>query len=186
MQFKFKITAMSLLALLALLAVIAWTAACHWHRMNEKYYEFKYRIYDKNSFPRCNHVNFGEKIKRTDFLNHIGVWAKIVDVYDGDTFFAIFEMPHQPICMHKIRLKKVDTPELNSNNPNKQIKSHQCKNMMKAMLLDKIVQLRLVGTDHFGRMIADVSINGMDVVEPLLQTKCAKILPYWLWRGSPQ
>lgn len=73
MQFKFKITAVSMLALLALLALLAVIAWTHWHRMNEKYYEFKYRNYDKNSFPRCNHVNFGEKIKRTDFESHWSV-----------------------------------------------------------------------------------------------------------------
>lgn len=183
MQFKFKISLLALLAV-ALLAVIA---ACYWHRMNEKYYDFKYRNYDKHSFPVCNYNKFDEKIKRNEFLNDIEVWAKIVDVYDGDTYFAIFEMPRHSIGMYKIRLRKVDTSELYSKKRNEQINAHHCKHMVTNALLNKTVHIVLVGTDHYGRMIADVRINGMDVGEHLLQTNCAKMVSQqWLWMGSPK
>ena len=180
MQFKFKITAMSLLALLAVLAVIA---ACHWPRMNEKYYDFKYRNYDKHSFPLCNHI--GEKIKRTDFWNDIEVWAKIVKVHDGDTYFAIFEMPHHPIGMYKIRLRKVNTPELDSKKRNEQINAYHCKHTVTNAMINKTVHLVLVGKDHYGRMLADVRINGTtDLGEILTNNERVKAVPRRLWMRS--
>ena len=182
MQFKFKITAVSMLALLALLAVIAWT---HWHRMNEKYYDFKYRNYDKHSFPVCNRIKFGEEIKRNEFLNDIEVWAKIVDVYDGDTYFAIFEMPRHSIGMYKIRLRKVNAPELDSKRRNEQINAHHCKHTVTNALINKTVHLVLVGKDHYGRMLADVRINGTtDLGEFLMNTERVKVVPRRLWMGS--
>ncbi len=180
MQFKFKISLLAVMALLALLAVIAWT---HWHRMNEKYYDFKYRNYDKHSFPLCNRL--GEEIERTDFLNDIEVWAKIVKVHDGDTYFAIFEMPRHSIGMYKIRLRKVNAPELDSKRRNEQINAHHCKHTVTNALINKTVHLVLVGKDHYGRMLADVRINGTtDLGKFLMNNERVKAVPRRLWMRS--
>jgi endonuclease YncB( thermonuclease family) len=185
MQFKFTAMHVGIIGIIALLAVVAWSASCHWHRLNELYYDFKYRNYDMHSFPSRNRIIF--KKERSDFLNDIEVWAKIVKVNDGDTYSAIFEMPHHPIGMYTIRLRKVDTPELNSKNRNEQINAYRCEHLMNAVLINKTVQLVLVGKDNYERMIADVRINDtMDLGEFLIKNKYGKVLPRWLWMRSQE
>jgi endonuclease YncB( thermonuclease family) len=111
-------------------------------------------------------------------LNDIEVWAKIVDVYDGDTYFAIFEMPRHSIGMYKIRLRKVNAPELDSKRRNEQINAHHCKHTVTNALINKTVHL-------YGRMLADVRINGTtDLGEILTNNERVKAVPRRLWMGS--
>jgi endonuclease YncB( thermonuclease family) len=113
------------------------------------------------------------------------VWAKIVKVHDGDTYFAIFEMPRHSIGMYKIRLRKVNAPELDSKRRNEQINAHHCKHTVTNALINKTVHLVLVGKDHYGRMLADVRINGTtDLGKFLMNNERVKAVPRRLWMRS--
>jgi len=200
MTFKFPTTL--ILSILFLFALIACFSSLIQTRIghdstafeptSKKYYELKYKNYDKYSLPWCNAKAWDETVKVNTWSNSIDVWAKIVDVYDGDTFFAIFEMFQQPACMYAIRLIDIDAPELDSKNCNERIKAYESKKVVEDMILDKIVHLKLYGSDIYARILGDVyDDDDMSLNEYLIQNKYCRGLnffafPPWAptWRLS--
>jgi micrococcal nuclease len=124
------------------------------------YYKLKYRNYNK----------------QTKFytLNKVNVWAKIVHVYDGDTVHAVFSLPRSStIYKYKLRLAHIDTPELKSKNINEKIKANEAKKIVEDMILDKIVYLELEGEDKYGRILANIYINNLNLNDFLIKNKYA-------------
>ena len=160
-------------------------------KKNKKYYQLKYKSYD-NTLPLYNGIVYGSnKISHLDFLNPIEVWAKIVDVYDGDTFYAIFEMPQEPLRKYEIRLttngtNSIDAPEVNSKNHNEKTRAYACKKIVEDMILHKIVRLKLYGNDVYGRILADVYIHGDEssLSETLSQHKYYKKVNFFSYMGE--
>jgi len=155
---------------------------------NKKYYyELKYKNYDNTTMYLYNRSYSLDRIAPLEFLNAIEVWAKIVNVYDGDTFYAIFEMPQEPIRKYKIRLTNnntsnvnnvnksyyINAAEVDSKNHNEKMKACQCKKIVEDMILNKIVRLKIYGSDHHGRILANVYINDDDTFlsEYMIQNK---------------
>jgi Staphylococcal nuclease homologue. len=151
----------------------------------------KYKSYDK-TLPLYNGVVYGsDKVSALDFSNPIEVWAKIVDVYDGDTFYAIFEMPQEPLRKYIIRLTNgansyfIDAPEIISKNHNETTQAYACKKIVEDMILHKIVRLKLYGNDVYGRILADVYINDDEssLTETLLSQRNYKKVNFVSYRG---
>jgi len=152
---------------------------------SKHYYQVKFKGYD-NTMPKYNGIIFNSnKIAGTQLVNNIEVWAKVVRVYDGDTFFAVFQLPDEPIRKYKVRLTHddnrldyIDAPELDSKNYNEKMKAYASKKFVEKMILNKIVRLKIKGSDGYGRILADVySINGDDTTplsEIIFQNNHAK------------
>ena len=158
---------------------------------NKKYYyELKYKNYDDTTMSLYNYRPYtSDRIAPLEFLNAIEVWAKIVNVYDGDTFYAIFEMPQEPIRKYRIRVTNnrsnvnnvnnvnksyyINAAEVDSKNCNEKTKAFECKKIVEDIILNKIVRLKIYGTDHYGRITADVYINDDDTFlsEYMIQNK---------------
>jgi len=152
---------------------------------SKHYYQVKFKGYD-NTMPKYNGTIFNSnKIAGTQLVNNIEAWAKVVRVYDGDTFFAVFQLPDEPIRKYKVRLTHddnsldyIDAPELDSKNYNEKMKAYASKKFVEKMILNKIVRLKIKGSDDYGRILADVySINGDDTTplsEIIIQNNHAK------------
>jgi micrococcal nuclease len=124
------------------------------------YYSWKLRNYDKTT--------------KFYTLNKFNIWAKIVHVYDGDTVHAVFIHPDSSkIYKYKLRLAHIDTPELNSKNPNEVKKANEAKKIVEEMILNKIVFLELEGEDKYGRLLANINIDGLDLNEYLIEKNYA-------------
>jgi micrococcal nuclease len=124
------------------------------------YYKWKYRNYNK--------------LTKFYTLNKINVWAKIVHVYDGDTVHAVFSLPNSStIYKYKLRLAHIDTPELKSKNKNEVKKAIEAKKVVEDMILDKIVYLELEGEDKYGRILANIFINNINLNQHLIDNKYA-------------
>ena len=124
------------------------------------YYKWKYRNYNK--------------LTKFYTLNKINVWAKIVHVYDGDTVHAVFSLPNSStIYKYKLRLAHIDTPELRSKNIKEIKKANEAKKVVENMILNKIVYLELEGEDKYGRILANIYINNINLNQYLLDNKYA-------------
>jgi micrococcal nuclease len=124
------------------------------------YYKWKYRNYNK--------------LTKFYTLNKINVWAKIVHVYDGDTVHAVFSLPNSSIIYkYKLRLAHIDTPELRSKNKNEVKKANEAKKVVEDMILNKIVYLELEGEDKYGRILANIFINNLNLNQYLIDNKYA-------------
>jgi micrococcal nuclease len=124
------------------------------------YYKWKYRNYNK--------------LTKFYTLNNINVWAKIVHVYDGDTVHAVFSLPNSStIHKYKLRLAHIDTPELKSKNTKEIKKANEAKKVVEDMILNKIVYLELEGEDKYGRILANIYINNINLNQYLIENKYA-------------
>jgi 8-oxo-dGTP pyrophosphatase MutT (NUDIX family)/endonuclease YncB( thermonuclease family) len=136
-------------------------------KTNSKYYyQFKFKDCD-NTMPVYNDVKFNtNKIADTQLVNSVEVWAKVVSVHDGDTFNAVFQLPDEPIRKYKIRLQQeeegffIDAPELDSKDRNEKMKAYASKKFVEKMILNKIVRIKINGSDLYRRVLAQVYYDG--------------------------
>jgi len=78
--------------------------------------------------------------------------ARVIVVLDGDTVLI-----RRPNGLVKIRLAEIDAPE------KAQAFGEKSKRSLSAMVMGKQVKFASRATDQYGRMVAHLSINGLDV-----------------------
>ena len=88
--------------------------------------------------------------------------AKVVKVYDGDTVTIATNL-YGEIYRFSVRLNGIDTPEMKSKNENVKLRAQKAKNALSSLVLDKIVELKNVGYDKYGRILADIYIENIHV-----------------------
>lgn len=97
--------------------------------------------------------------------------AKIIDVYDGDTFTAAVVLPLNNVfpgtqCSNcnntslfsypigfKCRLSGIDTPELRTKNAHEKILGYMARDKVRQLVLNKMVTLQTWGFDKYGRLL---------------------------------
>lgn len=103
--------------------------------------------------------------------------AKIVSVYDGDTCTAVFRLltnsKNSPLIQYKIRMVGVDTPELKPllSVPNRDqimARAKEAKKAVEDKILNKIVTLDCQGFDKYGRILATITVEGLNLNEWLI------------------
>lgn len=99
--------------------------------------------------------------------------AHVTKVYDGDTIHAVFKLYETWYKFH-IRLENIDTPEMHGEQKNKAI---EVTNYLRSLILDKDVQLICHGFDKYGRVLATVIYDQMDINNHLVEKGMAK--PYF-------
>ena len=104
-------------------------------------------------------------------LNGHKTYAKCVHVYDGDTIHAVFKLPNSNEC-HKwvIRLMGIDTPEMKSKNAAEKAKATETRDYLKKMILDKIIVLDCLEFDKYGRLLANIYLEGTPGEKSMNQT----------------
>ncbi len=81
------------------------------------------------------------------------ITAHVVGVHDGDSITVLTPAKEQI----KVRLEGIDAPEL------KQPYGRAAKAAMSDMVFNKDVTLNVIGTDRYGRTLARVIVDGLDV-----------------------
>lgn len=130
-----------------------------------------------------------EKAELGEYFSFSGrkIQAKIVSVYDGDTCTAIFRMldepntknkPNVPLIQYKIRMIGIDTPELKPllSTPNRDKvveRAKEAKKIVEDKILNKIVILDCKGFDKYGRILAVITINNLNLNQWLLDNHYA-------------
>lgn len=107
--------------------------------------------------------------------------AKVVSVYDADTFRVVFEF-RGVWCKKQLRLKGVDAPEIKptKTTPDRELHIEAAKlarDVVSKWILGKIVLISLEKEDKYGRALGSVTLsNGHDLSDELLQK--GLVLPY--------
>lgn len=125
--------------------------------------------------------------------------GKVVKVYDGDTFTVAskIKMTHYSkgktkrqraedvvytgkdsytMFRFSVRLRGIDCPELTSSDPTEKRKAEEARNFLSNMILNKCVYLDNVGTEKYGRLLADVYIKKTNIAKKMLDMKLG--IPY--------
>jgi len=94
--------------------------------------------------------------------------AKIVKVVDGDTYVSEISLGFSLTLNAKIRLAKVNCPELPTP------EGEKAKAWAIANLEGKSVKIQTKSYDKYGRVLAAVQLDGKDVGETLLSEGLAE------------
>ena len=106
--------------------------------------------------------------------------AKCIKVYDGDTITIACGLPPyqpgNPVYRWSVRLRGIDSPEMRTKCASEKECALLAKQAMADQVLDQLVTLENVSYDKYGRVLANVFANGVNVADALLAQNLA--VPY--------
>lgn len=99
----------------------------------------------------------------------------VIKVYDGDTITIASNLPYQdsPLYRFSVRLNGIDAPEIKSKNEEEKKLAKIAKDTLSSQILNKVVTLKNVQLEKYGRILADVIINGQNMSDFMLEKKLA-------------
>jgi len=116
----------------------------------------------KDAIPFVPPVNSGEVIK----------------VYDGDTITIATYLPYNnsPLYRFSVRLHGIDAPEIKGKTEDEKTAAKVSQQALESLILHKNVTLQDVGTEKYGRILAKVFYNEINLSEWMLKHNYA--IPY--------
>jgi len=99
----------------------------------------------------------------------------VIKVYDGDTITIASKLPYNnsPMYRFSVRLNGIDCPEIKGKDENEKQCAQIAKNLMTELVLNKIVTLKNVNTEKYGRILADVYIGELNVNKHMIEKRLA-------------
>ena len=151
------------------------SAACRKRTKNEtpKLIENSSKIYMPNEW--LDNLAAPIKLKDTIPFVHPVDKGQVVKVYDGDTLTIAAKLPYDesPIYRFSVRLNGVDCPEMKSSNENEKECAQLAKKTITELVMDKVVTLRNVQSEKYGRILADVYIGDLHLNKYLIEKRLA-------------
>ncbi len=114
---------------------------------------------------------YNSKTKLFSFEGKIK-YAKVVKVYDGDTIQVVFKTQKE-YYRFKCRLNRIDTPEIKSRNLSEKQKAIVCRDILKNIILNKIVKVRCGKFDKYGRILIELFYNNTNMNDWLIKKNYA-------------
>lgn len=104
-------------------------------------------------------------------------YARVISVYDGDTITISMKLffYQRKYYKYKVRLAGIDCPELRTKDDNEKKIGYIAKKVVSDLILEKIIKLNISGYDKYGRLLADVKYNNINISELLLEKGLAVI-----------
>lgn len=102
----------------------------------------------------------------------IKTFAKVVDVYDGDTITVVFY--YQDIAIKKsLRLSNIDCPEIKPHNvEDKELYKKAAiisRDYLRNLVLNKIIYIILEKEDKYGRLLGEVYLDDVNINKKILE-----------------
>jgi len=88
--------------------------------------------------------------------------GKVVKVYDGDTVTVATRL-YGTLYRFSVRLNGIDSPEIRGKSAEEKAAATVSKDALSTLLLNKMVTLKNVTTEKYGRILADVFLGELDV-----------------------
>lgn len=98
-----------------------------------------------------------ESIDRFSF-DGISTYAKVCDVYDGDTVTILFSH-RRKIIKYSCRIYGIDTPEIRTRDLEEKKRGYEARDFLKSYILDQIIKIDLLKFDKYGRLLAHLYVN---------------------------
>ena len=104
--------------------------------------------------------------------------GKVIKVYDGDTITIASKLPYENSLIYRfsIRIKGIDCPEIRTHNLDEKEIALIAKNFVQDKCLNKIVELKNLSTEKYGRILADVFVEDINIGNELIKNKLS--VPY--------
>ncbi len=96
--------------------------------------------------------------------------GKVIKVYDGDSI-TVAAKPYEkyPIYRFSVRLSGIDTPELRTKYANEKKHAIIARDALSEKILNKIVVLKNVESEKYGRVLADVYLGEENICDWMVQ-----------------
>lgn len=99
----------------------------------------------------------------------------VIKVYDGDTITIASKLPYpeSPLYRFSVRLNGIDCPEIKGKNEIEKKCAQIAKNELSNLILNKIVSLKNVQTEKYGRILADVYLDDLHLNKHMIEKRLA-------------
>jgi micrococcal nuclease len=112
-------------------------------------------------------VNLLENVEYRDTVPFVPPiqYGKVIKVYDGDTITIASVLPNttEPIYRFSIRLNGIDTPEIRGKTQEEKELAIQVRDALYEKIYGKMVELRNVGNEKYGRVLAEIYLDGENI-----------------------
>jgi endonuclease YncB( thermonuclease family) len=98
--------------------------------------------------------------------------GKVVKVYDGDTITIAAKLPdtkNSAVYRFQVRLNGIDSPEIKGGGEHEKELAKNSRDELSKLIMGKIVDLKNVSTEKYGRVLADVYYGDVNVCEWMLE-----------------
>ena len=104
--------------------------------------------------------------------------GRVLRCYDGDTIHiaAKLDLPKSETYKFSVRLAGIDCPEMRSDDENEKATAIKARDELASMINGKIVELKDVSKEKYGRLLADVVLDGLSCSGYLVSKRLA--VPY--------
>lgn len=101
--------------------------------------------------------------------------GKVIKVYDGDTITIASKMPYlnSPIFRFSVRLIGIDSPEMKTKSATEKELAIISRNALYDKIMNKYVILKNVSLEKYGRLLADVYLDDLNLNQWMLDNKYA-------------
>lgn len=99
--------------------------------------------------------------------------GKVIKVYDGDTITIGSILLNKPYRF-SVRLRGIDTPEMKGGNAHEKELAIKARDELSKRIMNKIVKLKNIETEKYGRILADVYLEEECMNEWLINEGHAK------------
>jgi endonuclease YncB( thermonuclease family) len=101
--------------------------------------------------------------------------GKVIKVYDGDTITIASKLPYNTSCFYRfsIRLRDIDAPEIKCKTNAEKLLAIKSRDALSNLILNKIVHIKNVGNEKYGRILADVYLDDIHINKWMLDNKYA-------------
>ena len=103
--------------------------------------------------------------------------GKVVKVYDGDTITIAAQIEGlAPIYRFHVRLRGIDSPEIKGKTAKEKEQAVVSRDALANLIMNKQIVLKNIGTEKYGRLLADVHYGDINISQWMLENKLA--VPY--------
>jgi len=101
--------------------------------------------------------------------------GQVIKVYDGDTITiaAKLQMKDSPLYRFSVRLNGIDTPEIKGQSEEEKNVAKEARDILSDMILHKVIRLKNVTTEKYGRVLADVYLDDLHINNWLVEQRLA-------------
>jgi len=101
--------------------------------------------------------------------------GKVIKVYDGDTITIATKLPHDDSQYYRfsVRLKDIDCPEIRTKDKDEKECATIARDFLRDTIMDKMVVLKEVELEKYGRILAYVYFEGTNLSTLLCEKRLA-------------
>ena len=136
-------------------------------------HELLHSVYDPNKW--IDTIDKSIELKETiPFVPPVNKGV-VIKVYDGDTITIAAKLPYaeSPIYRFSVRLNGIDCPEMKTANAAEKECATIAKKFVSDLVMNRVVTLKNVQTEKYGRILADVYVGELHINKLLVEKRLA-------------